>query len=165
MRKLLRKGLASLILFGATWTFCQLSLSAFSSATHEYATKKGIAICTSVFKEASELYDERSVVQLLVFCTKPDEDEIEGAFKVHFYNPATEKNFNGEDDSALSRYKVHYNSAVDFFKKGEKDKAISELGRAIHFMEDFMGMGILYLLQILIMQQCNIIMLVKIIIQ
>ena len=136
MRKLLRKGLASLILFGATWTFCQLSLSAFSSATHEYATKKGIAICTSVFKEASELYDERSVVQLLVFCTKPDEDEIEGAFKVHFYNPATEKNFNGEDDSALSRYKVHYNSAVDFFKKGEKDKAISELGRAIHFMED-----------------------------
>lgn len=136
MRKLLKKGLTSLVLLGEMWSFCQLPLSAFSSETHEYTTKKGIDICNSIFKEASELYDERSIAQLHEFCTRPDEDEIEGAFKVHFYNPATEKNFNGEDDSALNRYKVHYNNALNLLKKKEKDQAISELGRAIHFLED-----------------------------
>lgn len=109
---------------------------AFSSDTHQYTTTRGIDICKNVIKDTKSLYTNDVYNQLYKFCTKPDDDEIEGAFKVHFYNPATEKNFNGEDDSALYRFKMHYGKALDLYKEEKIMDSISELGRALHFLED-----------------------------
>lgn len=108
----------------------------FSSDTHQYTTTRGLDICKQVMKNTQKLYTKEVCDQLYTFCTKPDDDEIEGAYKAHFYNPATEKNFNGEDDSALYRFKLHYNKALELYKDGKLMDSISELGRSLHFLED-----------------------------
>lgn len=59
----------------------------------------------------------------------PDTDENEGAFKNHFYNPATRKNFRGERTTALTKFIEHY-------EKAKSGADIEELGRSIHFLED-----------------------------
>ena len=114
-----------------------LSVAAFSSATHEYTTQRGVSILDEVQGEScSKFYTQEDREQILTYCTRPDEDEIEGAYKYHFYNPATEKNFMGEDDSALARCKSHYNKALYYYKSGNRKSAMEELGRALHFLED-----------------------------
>lgn len=114
-----------------------LSASAFSSETHRYTTSRGITILDEVKPEiSSKIYTEKDKQQILTYCTKPDEDEIDGAFKYHFFNPATEKNFMGEDDSALARCVGHYKKALEWYKKGNREKAFEELGRSLHFLED-----------------------------
>ncbi len=111
--------------------------SAFSSATHIYTTQRGITIVDSVLGgEVSMFYTEADRAQIMTYCTRPDEDEIDGAFKYHFYNPATEQNFMGEDDSALARCKMHYTNAVAYFKNGDRKAAFEALGRALHYLED-----------------------------
>lgn len=110
---------------------------AFSSKTHQYTTHRGIEILDRVQGEKySKFFSEKDREQILKYCTMPDEDEAMGAFKYHFYNPATEKNFMGEDDSALERCKSHYNKAINQFKNGKREKAFEELGRSLHFLED-----------------------------
>ena len=113
------------------------STLAFSSATHVYTTQRGITIVDATLGgEISKFYTEEDRAQIMTYCTRPDEDEIDGAFKYHFYNPATEKNFMGEDDSALERCKNHYNNAVTQYKAGDKKAAFEALGRALHYVED-----------------------------
>lgn len=114
-----------------------IGTSSFSGSTHEFSTLNGIGLFKEHFKDVFNLlYDDKFESQLKIFCTKPDEDEIEGAFKCHFYNPATGKNFRGEDDSALKRFVDHYNSAVALYKADNKFGAYEQLGRALHFLED-----------------------------
>jgi len=135
--KTLFKKLASVILSIGVSAFSMCcGTFGFSSDTHQYTTTRGIEICNQVMKDTKSLYNKEAIDVLYEFCTKPDEDEIEGAFKVHFYNPATEKNFNGEDDSALYRFKMHYDNALNLYKEGKITDALSELGRALHFLED-----------------------------
>ena len=135
--KILFKKLSAVILsIGVSMGSLCCGTFGFSSDTHQYTTTRGIDICNQVMKETKKLYTKDVIDQLYKFCTKPDDDEIEGAFKVHFYNPATEKNFNGEDDSALHRFKMHYAKALGLYKEGDLMESMSELGRALHFLED-----------------------------
>lgn len=109
----------------------------FSSATHRYTTQRGLSILDDVKGgEFSKFYGDKDRKQLLFYCVQPDEDESDGAYKYHFYNPATEKNFMGENDSALTRCSRHYRNAIYHFKSGNKDVAFEELGRSLHFLED-----------------------------
>lgn len=71
---------------------------------------------------------------VLFFVTKPDQDEIEGAYKHHFYNPATGLNFRGEEETALTKFYKHYNNALKL--KHDKRDYGEELGRAVHFLQD-----------------------------
>lgn len=135
-------------LFTKKWCICILSIfmcfsylsmkaCAFSGKTHQYTTQRGIEILDSVLGEKyKEFYLDKDREQILKYCTKPDEDETDGAFKYHFYNPATEKNFMGEDDSALARCKNHYQNAINLFNNDCRENAFEELGRSLHFLED-----------------------------
>lgn len=135
--KILFKKLAAVVLsIGVSIATLNCGTFGFSSATHQYTTTRGFEICKQVMKDTKKIYTKEVKDQLYKFCTKPDDDEIEGAYKVHFYNPATEKNFNGEDDSALHRFKMHYSNALNLYKEDKLMDSISELGRSLHFLED-----------------------------
>ncbi|MDQ5983809.1 MAG: Phospholipase C [Eubacteriales bacterium SKADARSKE-1] len=137
MKKSIKKSLVSFLIFAMCLSNATLSAGAFSSDTHEYTTKRGSIIVEETFgSELASFYNAEVKAQLKIYCTKPDEDEAQGSYKVHFYNPATEKNFIGEDDSALSRFTDHYNQAVDLYKKGRKNEAFEQLARSVHFLED-----------------------------
>lgn len=136
MKNLLKKLTTVILSIGVSVATLGCGTFGFSSDTHQYTTTRGIEICKQVMKDTKKMYTKEVYDQLYKFCTKPDDDEIEGAYKVHFYNPATEKNFNGEDDSALYRFKMHYDNALKLFKEGKELDSISELGRALHFLED-----------------------------
>lgn len=97
-----------------------------NSKTHVFATKKAIEL--SNFK--IETVDKEF---LIAMCLKPDEDETDGAFKWHFYNPATRKNFRGERTSALTKFIEHYQEAT---KEKDSYSSLNHLGRAIHYLED-----------------------------
>jgi hypothetical protein len=84
----------------------------------------------------SDFYTDEVKDIILEYCVKPDEDEIEGGFKWHFYNPATELNFMGEKESALTKFIKHYNDAVMHYKTGYTTEAFQKFGRSLHFVED-----------------------------
>lgn len=136
-RCLLKKSL--FLMLCSIFVICSLNIScfAFSGETHQYATQHGISLVRDTFKgKVAEFYNDSVKDKIFEFCTKPDEDETDGAFKMHFYNPDTDKNFMGEDESALAMFKMHYANALKYYKKNEKVKSCEELGRAIHFLED-----------------------------
>ena len=133
IKKIFSNCLSAMLIFNGIST----GVSAFSSETHQYTTLRGLNILDKVQEEKySKFYTQKGRDQIFTYCTRPDEDEIEGAYKYHFYNPATEKNFMGEDDSALTRCKNHYNQAVYYYKSGNREAAFEELGRSLHFLED-----------------------------
>lgn len=112
------------------------SASAFDGPTHRYVTDTSLSAVNSEFKNLSKFYNSSAITRLLIYCVKPDEDENDGAYKFHFFNPITERNFVGEVESALTRFVTHYRNAVRFYKSGKHNNAWEELGRAIHFLED-----------------------------
>lgn len=121
----------------------------FNSLTHEYVTSSSL----DFMKESSKILGEErklntkemSILQeisnvfrdhIIEYSLKPDEDENQGAFKDHFYNPITERNFLGEKKTALSKCESHFEEALECYKKGNKSDAYEQLGRSIHFLED-----------------------------
>lgn len=125
--------LSSMLTFGMVSSPC----SAFDGPTHEYVTRRGIEILDDVLGgDFSDFYTQEDRKLILIYCVKPDEDENDGAYKYHFYNPATEKNFMGEDDSALTRCINHFSAAVHYLGIGKRAKSMEELGRSLHFLGD-----------------------------
>lgn len=116
--------------------FVTLSAFSFSGPTHVFVTKNAINMLDGSDKKIGEFYTSNDRTILAESCTKPDDDEIEGAYKYHFFNPATEKNFMGEDLSALVKFTSHYNNAVELFSCGKRVDSMVELARALHFLED-----------------------------
>lgn len=113
-------------------------IKAFNSATHRYVTETSLKSISQINEDS--LYfdkdDENYWKTIEDYSLKPDEDEIEGAFKNHFYNPSTQKNFMGEKISACTKCVSHFNKAIEYYLNNNKPKAYEELGRSIHFMED-----------------------------
>lgn len=133
MKKFLLLIFCSILIFG---NMGMLS-DAFDGPTHQYTTEYGLELVKDTFGENFVgFYNQNIKERLHIFCVKPDEDETEGAYKLHFYNPATNKNFRGEDKSALKMFIEHYDKAINNYKCRKEDKAYEELGRAIHFLED-----------------------------
>ncbi len=113
-----------------------LEVYAFDGPTHKYVTKTSLEALLELESKYSDFYSEDVRKMLLEYSVKPDEDEIEGGFKYHFYNPATECNFMGEKESALTKFTGHYNNAIKKYNAGNKSLAWEELGRSLHFLED-----------------------------
>ena len=110
---------------------------AFDAYTHQHTTKCGLEIlASSMGDEYANFFDENMSQVVYQYCTMPDQDEIQGSFKYHFYNPDTGKNFMGEKESSLFKLNEHYEMAVKNYKINNKQKAFEELGRALHFLED-----------------------------
>lgn len=70
----------------------------------------------------------------------PDEDENDYCFTYHFFNPYTNKNYwpissNIQSTTALTKFNEHLNNAVKSYSTN-KEYALKELGRAIHYFED-----------------------------
>lgn len=94
--------------------------------THIYITETALKIIND--KGLNEIKDG-----IIHYSAQPDFDENDGAFKGHFYNPATGKNFADEYDTALSRFYRHYTKAID---NTEGLDCSNSLGRAIHYLVD-----------------------------
>ena len=123
---------------GLTMGVCSTGMNAgaFDGPTHNYVTHTSSLFVCSKFEGCDEFYTPEVIERLRTFSMKPDEDENEGGYKLHFFNPATERNFMGEKESALTRFTGHYRKAVRYYKTGRYNDAWEELGRAIHFLED-----------------------------
>ena len=117
---------------------------AFNSCAHRFVTKSSLEIITKYNNDLSKAgkkvlfkdKDKKFWDTVEEYSLKPDEDEIYGGYKYHFYNFITEKNFMNEKDSALNRLDMHFNNAVNEYKSKNYELAYQELGRAIHFLED-----------------------------
>lgn len=72
---------------------------------------------------------------LIFYGAQPDFDETDGAFKHHFYNPATNKNYAGEYDSALARFAKYYLLAINNCQNNN-GKYVEYIGRSIHYLVD-----------------------------
>lgn len=138
MKNFLRKTVV--IICCSAWTCGVLptaSVLAFDGPTHKYTTEQGAQMLLKTMgKECGEFYTEDAIAKLVENCVKPDEDETEGAFKYHFYNAATERNYMGETTSALTKFHSHYKNALDAYRWGDSDKMWEELARSLHFLED-----------------------------
>ncbi len=119
-------------------TFVFSNIFAFAEKTHRYITTTSLENVLELNKKNKFLKSEdRDFFSTITdYSLKPDEDETEGAFKNHFYNPATKTNFMGESYSAIEKFKEHYKDAKKYYSENDKELAFQELGRAIHFLED-----------------------------
>lgn len=72
---------------------------------------------------------------LIFYGAQPDFDETDGAFKHHFYNPATNKNYAGEYDSALARFIKYYLTAINSYPNNN-NQYVEYIGRSIHYLVD-----------------------------
>ena len=69
-------------------------------------------------------------------CTGPDRDEnkgIGGYYEAHFFNANTNLD---KPDTALTRMEHHYEYAVKYARGGEWRRAVEELARALHYLQD-----------------------------
>ncbi len=148
LKKVFSFFLSMMLIFGAAGSPC----SAFDAPTHVYVTQRGLEIFADVLRlifytEEGVFLTDEDIEIILIYCVKPDEDEIYGAYKYHFYNPVTGLNFMGENDSALTRCVDHFNRALYYISELEdqddverariyREKAMEELGRSLHFLGD-----------------------------
>ena len=102
--------------------------------THKLITEQAI---NDIILEigGTELINESPKQIIIKGALAPDEDETDGTFKYHFYNPATRKNFKGERISALTQCITHFGYALELYSINLK-KSLDELGRAVHYIED-----------------------------
>lgn len=154
-----KKYVACLAIGAISCTLFTNSTLAFNSNTHKGVTQTSLKIISEINDgkycpldkdveksslsgkgdEESCLFDKDDEEYwdiVAEYSVKPDEDENQGAYKYHFYNPVTKRNYMGEKTTALSKCVDHFNSAVDYYQKGDKKMAYQELGRAAHFLED-----------------------------
>jgi hypothetical protein len=95
---------------------------------NEFAHKKITEISlkkTGVF----EIFGDEYAQKIIEGSVLPDIDENQSGFVHHFYNPVTEENYKGTEDSAKSRCICHFGKYVE-------SGNCEELGRSIHFLED-----------------------------
>lgn len=68
---------------------------------------------------------------------QPDKDEVGTLFAGHFYHAIDGDNYLGsKSNTALTNCRSHYNAAVSAAKRNDKAKAMEEIGRALHYLQD-----------------------------
>lgn len=135
------KFIKRIFIFSMIFFAVRFDINAFNGYTHRYITRSGLENISKLYKNKKESNifsksDKHYWDTIIEYSLKPDEDEVEGAYKYHFYNFLTGQNFSNEKDSALTRLTSHFENAVREYKNKNKKEAFQELGRSIHFMED-----------------------------
>lgn len=136
MKFSMQRLIACIGVIGFSFFALKSDISAFDGPTHRYITKISLKILSDMGSEYSEFYSEDVKTRVLKYCVMPDKDENEGLFKCHFFNPATERNFMGERESALVKFKSHYKDAIRNYKTSNMQRCWEEIGRSVHFLED-----------------------------
>lgn len=82
-------------------------------------------------------FTENEVTVLLKQSEMPDKWYNSHLFVNHFYDPETGKNCIGSSiDTAIDTFLKRFNNAVNQYQKGNRQKAIEELGYSLHFIQD-----------------------------
>lgn len=67
----------------------------------------------------------------------PDRDEDNQIYAGHFYDPETGENWLGNtENTARNNAQNHYNTALQYAKNGNMEKAYEYLGRCLHYVQD-----------------------------
>lgn len=98
--------------------------------THRETTRTALTLIAQI-----DGGDIPGVNEIINGAVKPDIDETDGAYKYHFYNPATRRNFFGEKITALQKTEQHYWNAIELYHNND-NQYLDELGRAIHYAQD-----------------------------
>jgi hypothetical protein len=105
--------------------------------THGFITERGLIILKKAVSSAKTFYSGYTD-DLITGSVLPDEDEstlTSGPYKWHFYGE-DELNYMGQSTTAYTKFRNHYNDAVDYYLDGDETAAMESLGRAIHYLED-----------------------------
>lgn len=103
--------------------------------SHGLIALMGISIASGKNSAIDDYFTSTRTQWLIEYSVMPDTDETGVAFDCHFYG-VDELNYLGKTDTAYTRFRNHYNTAVIQYKSGNYLQATRELGRAIHFISD-----------------------------
>lgn len=103
--------------------------------SHGLIALMGISIASGKNSAIDAYFTSARTQWLIEYSVMPDTDERGAAFDCHFYG-ADELNYMKGTDTAYTRFRNHYNTAVTQYKSGNYQQATQELGRAIHFISD-----------------------------
>ena len=108
-----------------------------SNHTHQYIASHAFNVLYNDYSGVYRWYiDWGAITYILEGTDLPDNDETDGAFRGHFYDPDTGLNYCDTTDTAKSRFLTRYNEAVSYYSAGNYLLAWEYLGRAIHYLED-----------------------------
>lgn len=102
--------------------------------THGYITQVAYELLREDNSAAYTFYKGQQA-NLVRGSVLPDADETDGIFAWHFYGE-NGKNWQGGSVTAYTKCIEHYDNAVSLYKRGFKDSAMEELGRALHYLQD-----------------------------
>lgn len=106
-----------------------------TQATHCYFTAYAILAVALYTKQMPFTDDE--LFELLKQSEMPDRIYNSHLWVNHFYDPATGENCIGsKNDTAIDTFLKRFNNAVNQYQKGNRQKAIEELGYSLHFIQD-----------------------------
>lgn len=106
-----------------------------ATGTHQWLTGQAISILMADNSVVANLLTLEYRSLLLTNSDWPDTYENDGGlYTSHFYNPYTGKTFLGST-TALTRFTTHANNAKKYYAKNKK-QSMTELGRALHYLED-----------------------------
>lgn len=78
-----------------------------------------------------------ATLSIVLASSLPDQDETDGIFKGHFYDPDTEENYKGETDyTAKTNAVAHFRNAYSAAGNNDLATLYEELGRALHYVQD-----------------------------
>ena len=109
------------------------SALAFGNKSHEQLSELAF---TQVLTDLELTQHLRALPILVRHSTGPDRDEKQGLgwyYEAHFFN-IDEDLF--KSDTALTRMEHHYEYAVKYARGGDWRRAIEELARALHYLQD-----------------------------
>lgn len=109
------------------------------TGSHEMITAQACSILATdkgfFSKDAIESFAMALTISLASI--QPDKDEVGTLFAGHFYHAIDGDNYLGsKSNTALTNCRSHYNAAVSAAKRNDKAKAMEEIGRALHYLQD-----------------------------
>lgn len=114
---------------------------AYGGETHIILTREACAHTGMLEKLFNSEWEQINMhKKLLGACVSPDEKEVGFAFHDHFWDSHIEMDkikYGYEKDNAMFRMLEHYRNGIELWKKVDnKEGAIEELGKTLHYMQD-----------------------------
>lgn len=120
-----------------------------STASHELITARACGLVSAdkgfwLSDEQNESYSILAALMISLASSIPDTNKTLGlnqAYKGHFYDPDTEKNFRGEsDNTAKTNAEKYYNAALVTYKnmaeKNMSEDFVRNIGMMLHYVQD-----------------------------
>lgn len=139
-KKLFRGAVAKILIIGLAITQVPSGAFAFGNKSHERLSDLAFHRVLEDLEFSRHL---RAAPIILKYSTGPDKDENYGPGgrynEGHFFNAIADLNGDGEilnADTALTRMVQHYDFSVRYARCGDWYRAVEELARALHYLQD-----------------------------